>query len=52
MNFKKINQKQLQEMCEAILAKQGIDYKDWLYQQQLNILIENTDLLTKALKNE
>lgn len=48
---KKLNPKQLQDICTVILESQGKSYKDWLYECQLNLLLENSGFLTDRLKN-
>lgn len=42
--------KEIKALVEAILAKKGLSYDDWLYQQHLVCLAENSETVLAALK--
>lgn len=42
--------KEIKALVEAILSKKGINYDDWLYQQHLACLAENSETVLSALK--
>lgn len=46
---KKFNAKQLQLLCEAILEAKGQSYKDWLYEKQNELLLENGEFIAGFL---
>lgn len=38
-------------MAKAILEKQGISYSEWLEEQHLKIVRDNSQLVTEAIEN-
>jgi hypothetical protein len=44
--------KEMKNLVEAILVKQGKNYDSWLYQKHLEFLAENSDTVLSALKGD
>lgn len=42
--------KEMKNLVEAILVQKGINYEEWLYQQHLACLAENSETVLSALK--
>lgn len=46
------DKKKVKDLVEALLKKQGKSYEDWLYQKQLELIAENTDIVMSALNGK
>lgn len=44
--------KEIKNLVQAILEKQGKKYDTWLYQKHLEFLAENSDTVMSALKGD
>lgn len=41
--------KRVKDLAEKLLAVQGIDHDEWLYEQYLKVQSENTDIIENAM---
>ncbi|MEC1666348.1 hypothetical protein [Bacillus mojavensis] len=46
----KAEKKDAKDLCELILATQGISYDDWLHEEHNAVISKHSDVLKKAVK--